>query len=245
MSCSWPVDRTCLPNLEGDENVARQREAEDLAVSVLWALSGRQFGTCPVIVRPCPEPCNVTPYGAAYNASTLVAWTGSNWANISCGCLGGRCTYHAPSIVHLAAADTLPIHEISEVRIADEVMSPSEYTLEGSLLYRNGGAAWPKQDLTRPLPETGTWSVTYTRGVPVPGGVAPLVGTLALEFLNACTTGKCTLPRRVRSVTRQGVSFDMVDPTDIYREGRTGIPQIDQWIAAVNPNGLASGPRVR
>lgn len=37
-----------------DLALLRQSAAEDLAVAVLWALSGRQFGVCPVVVRPDP-----------------------------------------------------------------------------------------------------------------------------------------------------------------------------------------------
>lgn len=55
-ACTWPIDRSCLPEAETPEERVKQRLAEDLAVSVLWALSGRQFGQCPVIARPCPCP---------------------------------------------------------------------------------------------------------------------------------------------------------------------------------------------
>lgn len=82
-------------------------------------------------------------------------------------------------------------------------------------------------------------------GTPVPGGVGVLVGTLAKEFLDACSGGKCRLPRRVQQVSRQGVSYQMVDPTDIYRSGLTGIPEIDIWLSSVNPNRLMAPPRVR
>jgi hypothetical protein len=71
------------------------------------------------------------------------------------------------------------------------------------------------------------------------------VGLLAKEFMNACSGGKCRLPRRVRSVSRQGVTMDMVDPTSIYAEGLTGLPEIDTWLKAVNPFTLAQPPKVR
>ncbi len=99
--------------------------------------------------------------------------------------------------------------------------------------------------MTRPLDEPGTWSVTYTRGVPPPPGSAKLVGLLAQEFLAACNGGKCRLPRRVRSVTRQGVTMDMVDPTDVYATGKTGIPEIDLWLSAVNPHRVQEPISVR
>lgn len=250
MSCSWSVDRTCLPIAQTDIDTQQQKDAEDLAVQVLWSLSGRQFGVCPVIARPCRQPCADViydpywppPYGYAPGAPWFPVWDGTNWRNISCGC-GPKCSWIAPNVVHLVSAGQ-PIQAVTEVVIAGDVLDPSEYSLEGDLLYRIG-ADWPPQDLTQPLDRAGTWSVTYTRGNPPPPGTAKLVGLLAAEFLAACSGGKCRLPRRVKSVTRQGVSYDMVDPTSILKEGKTGIPEIDLWLQAVNPHALMGAPVVR
>lgn len=249
VSCTWPVDRSCLPEAIGDVDIAQQQDAENLAVQVLWALSGRQFGACPVQARPCPAPCHslqeisigVPPYG--FSGSFFPVWDGRNWRNVTCGC-GPQCSWRAPNVVHLASRVALPVQEVVEVVIEGEVLDDSEYQLEGDLLYRVSGN-WPPQDLTRPLDEPGTWSVTYLRGTPPPAGSAKLVGLLAKEFLAACNGGKCRLPRRVRSVTRQGVSYDMVDPVDIYQEGKTGIPEVDLWLSAVNPRHIMAAPEVR
>lgn len=243
MTCSWPVDRSCLPTSESEPEIAQQADAENLAVQVLWALSGRQFGVCPVVARPCPPPCGVTPYTLTLGAPFMAIWDGANWRNVACGC-GPRCSYISPSVIHLASRVALPVQEVTEVVVAGVLMDPSEYRLEGDLLYKVSGN-WPSQDLGRPLDEEGTWSVSYTRGIPPPPGTAKLVGLLAAEFLAACRGGKCRLPRRVRSVSRQGVSYDMIDPTDIYSTGKTGIPEVDLWLSAVNPNHIMQPPTVR
>lgn len=243
MSCTWLVDRSCLPIAETEIEIAQQQAAEDLAVQVLWALSGRQFGVCPVIARPCPEPCGGVTVDSYFGGWFFPVWDGTNWRNVACGC-GPKCSWRSPSVIHLAARVALPIQEVTEVVIEGEVLDPTEYRLEGDLLYRVNGR-WPAQDLTQPLDEPGTWSVTYTRGVPPPPGSAKLVGLLAQEFLAACNGGKCRLPRRVRSVTRQGVTMDMTDPTDIYATGKTGIPEIDLWLSAVNPHRVQEPISVR
>jgi hypothetical protein len=242
MTCSWPVDRSCLPSATSDVDKARQAAAEDLAVAILWALSGRQYGVCPTITRPCPTPC-VAPMGGVLlgGPGWFPIWDDGNWRNVTCGCAGGNCTRSGPGVVHLPG----PVAEVTRVVIGGHEVLPAEYAVEGDFLYRRGGLDWPTQDLARPAGEVGTWQVEYGRGVPVPVGVGVLVGTLALEFLNACSGGKCRLPRRVQSVSRQGVNFQMVDPTDIYRSGLTGIPEIDVWLSSVNPNRLMGAPRVR
>lgn len=212
-------------------------------MQVMWALSGRQFGICPVIVRPCPSPCNGMDEYAGYGGWYFPVWDGSNWRNVACGC-GPKCSWQSPSVIHLSSRTALPVREVTEVVIAGEILDPSEYRLEGDLLYRVNGR-WPAQDLTRPLDEEGTWSVTFTRGNPPPQGSAKLVALLAAEFLAACNGGKCRLPRRVRSVTRQGVSYDMIDPTDIYESGKTGLAEVDVWLSAVNPHHIMGAPSVR
>lgn len=246
VSCEWPVNRSCLPTAESPLDKARQAHAEELAVQILWALSGRQYGVCPVVLRPCPPSDYTRPrYPYPYEGSPFwPLWTGSEWINETCGC-ARACHWTAPNVVHLSTTTALPVQAVTEVRIVNTVLDPSGYKLEGDLLYRLGDLAWPTQDLTRPLPEEGTWSVTYTRGVPPPPGVDVLTGQLTEEFLKACSGGKCRLPRRVRSVSRQGVSYDMIDPTDIYESGKTGIPEIDLWLSAVNPRHLAAPPKVR
>ena len=72
MSCDWPVDRSCLPALPPEDDdgyelaLIRRTAAEDLAVNVLWALSGRQFGICPAMARPC------APSGVCGDRGTVV-----------------------------------------------------------------------------------------------------------------------------------------------------------------------------
>ena len=61
-SCQWPIDPTCLPPIT-DENRSQVREALDTAVLVLWALTGRRFGICPVeyVLPPPPASCPPDP----------------------------------------------------------------------------------------------------------------------------------------------------------------------------------------
>jgi hypothetical protein len=238
--CEWPIDTGCLPTVTTPEEQDALDAASELAIDVLWALSGRQYGVCPAVARPCPLPSLASgrlsnPYGGA--GLSLVR-NGGEWANESCGC-AGRCKLSGPRMVHLPG----PVQSIIEVNIAGEIIDPSGYELEKNVLYRNG-SPWPYQDLSRPLWEEGTWSVKYMRGVPVPKGLARLTGLLVTEFYNACTGGKCRLPRSVTEVSRQGVSHKMYNPNDIYSAGKTGIPEIDLWLSAVNPHAVMSAPSV-
>lgn len=253
MSCDWPIDRTCLPALpdlpdnpttEQQEAYAlalsRQNAAEDLAVGVLWALSGRQFGACETTARPCPNDWT-TQWGMGPFLSPYVRLLDSGfWVDSPCGCGSGACVVSGPRVVHLPG----PVAAIVSVTIAGVVLDASGYQLEGDALYRKGGASWPRQDLGRPLGENGTWSVTYTRGLPVPPGVDRLAGILAKEFISACGGGgSCRLPKTVVSTTQRGVTH-VFDPSKILAAGKTGLSEVDQWLAAVNPNHLLAAPSV-
>lgn len=248
MTCGWPVDRTCLPDLP-DENdpdydmvLADRTHAENTAVYVLWSLTGRQFTNCDVIVRPCPAPSQPQwRPGSSYD-QTVPPWSPmfayGRWSNVGCGCVG-RCTVAGPKLIHLPPEAS----HVSEVRIAGAVLDPVNYVQEGNRLYRRD-APWPSQNLSLPLGEEGTWSVTYTGGTPPPPFVAKIVGSLAREMMIACTGNKCRIPRTVVSTSRGGVSH-VFDPSRMLTLGFTGLEECDGWIAAVNPNRLQSGPRVR
>ena len=239
--CTWPIDRSCLPTPKNDAEKIKHKHAESLAVSVLWALSGRQFGSCPVVVRPCPSACTDWNGAVLGDRTSFPIYENGGWRSTGCGC-GPRCVQAGPGIVHLKG----PVTRVTEVSIDGVVLEPSAYVLEGEYLYRRDEPKWPDQNLQAPLGDEGTWSVTYERGHSVPSGVDTLTGILAKEFIAACTEGgRCRLPRRAQSITRNGVSYTMIDPTDIYRSGKTGLSEVDMWLASVNPNALMGAPRVR
>lgn len=245
--CSWYMDESCLPALPDPSSEEYQaaalsmEAAKIMAVQVLWALSGRQFCLLETTIRPCPEkyPAGL---GRVTSPSSyeIFSWNDyGGWATVGCGC-GARCIRTGPGMVHLPG----PVGEVLEVVINGETVADTEYVLEGNVLYRTGAAWWPSQDMTRPATEPGTWKVTYTRGLAPPPETAKLVGLLATEFYTACTGGKCRLPRTVTELSRQGVTHRIVNPNDIYSTGKTGIPEIDLWLSAVNPHHILSAPVV-
>lgn len=228
--------RECLPVVTADPDQVRLQGCVDTAVSILWAFTGRQFGCLPVRLRPCPQsPDRPLYWLPGFLWGTLAESDVWLWRTTLCGC-GTRCRVGGPHIVHLPG----PVAEVTAVTVGGEVMDPSGYVLEGDRLYTRL-ERWPDQDLRRPAGDEGTWTVDYLQGVPPPAGADQMVAILAREFWRACTGDKaCRLPKRVESVSRQGISLKMFDPNALFTNSQTGIPEIDMWVQAVNPYHLAA-----
>lgn len=240
--CTWPVERTCLPVLDPtsetyEADVIRLQSCLDTAVGVLWAFTGRVFGCCPRLIRPCPAQSDVGWYWSP-GVSWYPVLDDGAWRNISCAC-GPACQVGGPGVVHLPG----PVCDIVEVTVNGAVIPSTEYVLEGDRLYARSGE-WPTQNLRAPAGSPGTWTVEYGYGWAPPAGAGQMVALLANEFWQACAGGKCRLPSRTQSLTRQGVAIQLMDPAELFSQFQTGISEVDLWIAAHNPHKLSMPPAV-
>ena len=106
-------------------------------------------------------------------------------------------------------------------------------------LVRIDGDGWPCcQRMDLPTSEEGTFEISYSFGLGPPiGGVraAAMYGCqLALAFDPAAISdGRCRLPKRVTSITRQGTTVALLDPMSFIKDGLTGLSDIDTWINSV------------
>lgn len=75
--------------------------------------------------------------------------------------------------------------------------------------------------------------IVYTIGSNLPPGTEALVAWLAQEYGKAASGTPCALPERITSVTRQGVSWTVLDPQDFLNKGYTGMSRVDHWLAPV------------
>lgn len=218
-----------------------------MATEILWALSGRQFGTCEVTSRPCREECYDYPF-----RTHLIPWTagsypvpaliGGSWFNLGCGGCGNTCSCTEISEVLLPSS----VHRVVRVQIDGSPMPTGSYRLDNNrLLVRTDGGLWPVcNDLSRDDTEPGTWSVTAQYGLPVPDSAQLAMGELACELSKAASGQDCRLPVGVTQLARQGVTIDFPDVGELFRQGRTGLYLVDAFLATYNPNGLKRRSRV-
>lgn len=237
----FPADVSSFP-ATGASGV---ESAVAVATEVLWSLSGRQFGTCDVVVRPCRTQDAI--YGPlpqiGHGYTPYLDRSGAFWHNI-CGHPRNGCGCGPMEQIDLAPM--IPAIAVSGVTIDGAPVDPAAYEIQARrYLVRLDGGRWPScQDLTADLTEEGSFGLTLRFGNEVPLAGRRAVGELAHELLKASNpgTGECRLPSRISSVTRQGVTMTMLDPMAFLDGGKTGLYLVDLWLGSVNPNRLASRP---
>lgn len=117
-----------------------------------------------------------------------------------------------------------------------KIISPSKYYLsEHSTIIANPGANWSPSNV----------EVTYTYGTPPPTAGKAAARILAIELVKLYEgDDSCALPQRVTSISRQGVSYTLLDSQDFIDELRTGIYAIDLFLKTANPDRARARARV-
>lgn len=79
--------------------------------------------------------------------------------------------------------------------------------------------------------------VTYRYGTNPPAMGRIAARDLATQYLLAMAgDDECALPQRVTQISRQGVSWTLLDPQDFLDSGRTGLYTVDLFLRTANPD---------
>lgn len=204
-----------------------------VASHILYLLSGRRYGVRTETVRPGYERhcLDISEYIRLSERAGFPVYA------------GGR----PETVLRLKG----PVQAVTSVEVDGVTLDSSEYVLfDRRYLLRTkdqfgGVQRWPfNQLLEAPLTEAGTCAVTYQWGQPVPEGGLLAAQVFAVELAKYVNKDGSALPDRTMSVTRQGVSQTVLDPSQFIKEQRTGLYLPDMWLGAVNPNGMRKRPRV-
>lgn len=206
------------------------------AWATLSRLSAGQIAMVPVTVRPCEEG-GVMPLarGGYLGPGFSPYLSGGKWRNSVNGS-------YACGLSEVVLDG--PVGGIVEVRVDGVVLGPDLYRLDDGNRLVSLGVPWPRtQELGRQLGEEGTFAITYWRGAAPNPMTNMAAGVLAAEYVKAYKGSKgCRLPSRVRSVSRQGVDFEI--STDMFADGITDIPEVDRVIGLYNPGRLRAAPAI-
>ena len=247
MPCTWDVvipSEMCSGWNEHPEPV--RDAALWLASTYLWAATGRQYGLCPVTVRPAQDRYEDPAYRAypvwpgqdPAVTAPMPFLSGGVWRN--CGC-GPSCCCRPECAVALRG----PVASVTEVLVNGQEVSPDAYRVdvtEGTYwLVRLDGTCWPTcQDFQDAEDAAGAFVVSYERGRALPDALKVAAGILACEYAKGMTGGNCRLPAKMTRLSRQGVEVE-VEPAN-PDEGLTGIAEVDAVVRALNPSRRARPP---
>lgn len=206
----------------------------------LYARTGRQFpGICAATVRPSRRSIGFN--AAAYpNASWNGMFAGAmfNWG--LCGCDDHPSRDGCGTVPEVLLGFT-PIRQVTEVRLDGHVLAPSAYRVDDHRwLVRVDGDVWPScQDVTAdPASAVNTFQVKLLHGIE-PGADGVLAASVLAGELALSASGQtCRLPKKIQSLTRQGTTQTLLDPKALAENQVFGIPEIDYYVGAVNPNNL-------
>lgn len=244
---NFPACSTTWAALTTDQRALALR----LAAFTVYSLTGRQFGTVTLTLRPC-NAGYLQPLYQTYPVNWFGSWTGDGdgsggfypwlfngvWHNGGCGgfgCCGTACEVQLPRTVSITSA------------IVDgATIDPSAYRVDnGHLLVRTDGGCWPRcQDLGKNPGVTGTWSVTGVFGTAVPQEALDAVSILACELGKALAGQPCRLPQRMQSLSRAGVTVQFPAADSYLDRGLTGLSQVDELVVQLNPHRLVQSPMV-
>lgn len=247
---NWPVDWGANTTAVAAMSPAATGNAVTAATHILWALSGRRFGTCSVTLRPCRAECSNDMWAASsyiypwstYGPSSSFGFDASYWFPLGCGSCTNTCSCSVISECYLPA----PVNDVTLVKVDGSPLVTGAYRLDNNrFLVRTDGSLWPRcNDLSKDDTQVGTWSVTADYGIPVPPMAAQAIGELAWEILKAIAGKECGLPSRVTNIVRQGVTVSFPPIAELLAEGRLGLFMCDLFLATVNPNKLDQRGRV-
>ncbi len=161
----------------------------------------------------------------------------------SCGCAQPvLCTCKGYPWIELRNVRAI---EVCSVTVDGAILPDSAWVLgdpddpkQAGKLFRVDGQTWPTcQDIALGADQPGTWQIVYAWGQEPPPGGQVMAQILGCELVKAFTGGKCRLPRHITTISRENFTASVIaDPMDIIATGLTGITEVDEWIAALNPS---------
>lgn len=234
---TWPVSYEGCPDaVDVFEGPDQQALFEAMAAEFLRRWTRDSYGTYEVVARPCRSDCAGGSFSTFHGNGPVSSGSMGRryrWAaGVACGRCGTSCACAAVDMLRLPG----PVVSITSVMVDGVEMDEAAYgTVDEAYLIRKDGERWPVcQDLSLDSTEEGTWEVTYQRGYAVPVGGQIAAGMLAVELAKAaCNDSTCQLPKRLQSVTRQGVTMAVLDSFEDLDQGKTGVWLIDSWVASV------------
>jgi hypothetical protein len=205
---------------------------------ILWALSGRKFAGTTTVTERYVTPIDPYFINGMSEPTYIPEMLQGEMYNVPSGrYTDGTVMNDGSSSLTRVRLRGRKVVKVHEVRTTDgTIVDPLTYYLsDHATLSATPGASWPN----------GAVEVTYTYGNPPPVAGKNAARLLAIELVKMYEgDDTCALPQRVTAVTRQGVSYTILDDQAFIDELKTGIYAIDLFLKAVNPDKARARARV-
>lgn len=213
-------------------------QAAKSASNILWALSGRKYSGLSTVTERYACASRSYRYGQS-SRNTVAEIIGGDVYNIPSSDLDffDDMTSDGVSPSSRLRLRGRPVQRIHTIRNRSGVVIDSShyYLVDSSTVQAAPGVAWTPCDV----------EVTYSFGIDPPTMGKMAARALAKEFAKGWSgDDDCALPQRVTSISRQGVSYTLLDQQDFLDELRTGIYEIDLFLRSVNPDKARAKARV-
>jgi hypothetical protein len=213
-------------------------EAIRTASYLLWAMSGRKYTGETTVTERYTCTLRNNRMGPSIKTNSPILFGGDVY-NIPSGDYDEYSELTADGMspdsrIRLRGRPVTKIHSIRN-RTGGIVDPSSYYLVEHSTVHIKAGTPWTPCNT----------EITYSYGTAVPAMGKMAARTLAIEFIKLWSDDDtCALPQRVTSVSRQGVSYTILDQQEFIQELRTGMYVIDLFIKTVNPDGARRKSKV-
>jgi len=225
----WATIDDAPDSFEGDPDVLES--VLPLASDILFELTRRRWpGTCHDEFRPM----------AQFRAAAYPRW----WPDDQRGSLGW-CSCNRARETGCARLPEIKLPgtpvDADSIKVTLNGVDFTDFALhDHRFLVRTDGDGWPCcQDLLAPLSEDHTMGIEYDFGLGPPDSGVIVCMQYALQLAlsldaEAVASNKCQLPKRVTTITRQGITMAVLDPMVFIQKGMVGLALVDQWVASVN-----------
>lgn len=204
---TWEQVTGCSPVDLADVDVDVQALTLEMATAMLYDLTRQRYpGICEVTRVVCP-PCR-------------------------CGSLRNCCC--GPRHV-IDLGSEYPVTEVSEVVIDGVALDPADYRVDDwRWLVKLSTGPWPTGMKPETNGDTYRIEVTWSFGVEPPAGAQRAAALYAAYIAMTCDPAACRTPDGAVTLVREGVTYQLKDPAEALKDGKTGIYLVDFWVAVTN-----------
>lgn len=205
-------------------------DACQMASNILWAMSGRRYNGVTTVTERYITSINAFRYQGASAKNFFPHMMGGYVYNVPSDDWNDS-AYQSDgtsslSRIRLRGKNVQEVHLIRSMYSGQIVSPDAYYVAEHSEIRAYKGVPWPP----------GNLEITYTYGTRVPTSGRMAAKLFAIELIKFWEGDDCALPDRVTSVSRQGVSYTILDNQDFLENMRIGIYAIDLFLKTANPS---------